>query len=117
MNELLSRILDAHGGMDLWNGYEKVEPRIARGGGFFALKGMLQDSNPRRMTVWLHDERSSVLPFGTPDHRTMFTPERIAIEKVCGGERRSFANEASGLYARTRSPADPRNVDSVYRHR
>jgi hypothetical protein len=78
MNELLGRILDAHGGMDRWNGYEKVDATIVSGGGFFALKGVLQDSNPRRMTVWLHEERSS------PDQRTMFTPERIAIEKLDG---------------------------------
>jgi hypothetical protein len=25
MNELLGRILDAHGGMDRWNGYTKVD--------------------------------------------------------------------------------------------
>ena len=55
MNELLGRILDAHGGMDRWNGYEKVDAKIVSGGGLFALKGMLQDSNPRRMTVWLHE--------------------------------------------------------------
>jgi hypothetical protein len=84
MNELLDRILAAHGGMDRWNRYEKVDATIVSGGGFFALKGVLQDSNPRRMTVWLHEERSSVLPYGAPDQRTMFTPERIAIEKLDG---------------------------------
>jgi hypothetical protein len=47
MNELLGRILDAHGGLDRWNGYEKVDATIVSGGGFFALKGVLQDSNPR----------------------------------------------------------------------
>lgn len=52
MNELLARILDAHGGMDRWNGYEKVEATIVSGGGFFPLKGVVQDSSPRRMTVW-----------------------------------------------------------------
>src|SRR6202521_1436948 len=84
MNELLARILDAHGGMDRWNRYEKVEATIASGGGFFPLKGVAQDPSPRRMTVWLQEERSSVLPYGAPDQRTMFTPERIAIEKLDG---------------------------------
>ncbi|HTT23499.1 MAG TPA: hypothetical protein VMG82_31515, partial [Candidatus Sulfotelmatobacter sp.] len=42
------------------------------------------DSTPRRMTVWLHEERSSVFPYGAPDQRTMFTPDRIAIEKLDG---------------------------------
>ncbi|MBV8592631.1 MAG: hypothetical protein JO212_21650, partial [Acetobacteraceae bacterium] len=84
MNELLARIIDAHGGMDRWNRHRKVEATIVSGGGLFALKGVLQDSNPRRMTVWLHEERSSVLPYGAPDQRTMFTSERIAIEKLDG---------------------------------
>ena len=84
MNELLARIIDAHGGLDSWNRYERVEATIVSGGGLFRLKGVPQDSTPRRMTVWLHEERSSVFPFGTPDQRTMFTPGRIAIEKLDG---------------------------------
>jgi hypothetical protein len=70
--------------MDFWNRYKKVEATIVSGGGFFRLKGVPQDSAPRRMTVWLHEERSSIFPFGAPDQRTMFTPERIAIEKLDG---------------------------------
>src|SRR5215469_4892785 len=84
MNELLARIIDAHGGINCWNRYEKVEATIVSGGGFFRLKGLPQDSTPRRMTVWLHEERSSVFPFGAPDQRTMFTPESVAIEKLDG---------------------------------
>ena len=82
MNELLAKILDAHGGIDRWNAYQKVEATIVSGGGLFLLKGVRQDSSPRRMTVWLHEERSSVLPYGGPEQRTMFTPDRIAIEKL-----------------------------------
>jgi len=36
------------------------------------------------MSVWLHEERASVTPFG-PGRRTRFTPDRIAIETL-GGE-------------------------------
>src|ERR1700719_3248057 len=82
MNGLLTKVLDAHGGLERWRSYNNVEATIVSGGGFFALKGVLQDSNPRRMSAWLHEERSSVLPYGAPDQRTMFTPERIAIEKL-----------------------------------
>ena len=99
MNELLSRVIDAHGGLDRWNRHEKVEATIVAGGGFFRLKGFPQDSTPRRMTVWLHEKRASVLPFGAPDLRTMFTPERIAIEKLDGtttDERRIPKDSFSG---------------------
>jgi hypothetical protein len=108
MNELLSKILDAHGGMDRWNGYERVDATIVSGGGLFALKGVPQDPEPRRMTVWLQEERSSVLPYGAPDQRTMFTPERIAIEKLDGtlvAERRAPKDAFTGH--RVSTPWDP----------
>ena len=84
MNELLAKVIDAHGGMERWKKCERVDATIVSGGGFFPLKGVPQDSNPRRMTVWLHEERSSVSPYGAPDQRTMFTPDRIVIEKLDG---------------------------------
>jgi hypothetical protein len=84
MHELLARIVDAHGGMDRWSGYERVDATIVSGGGFFPLKGLIQDPSPRRMSVWLHEERSSVFPYGASDQRTAFTPQRIAIEKLDG---------------------------------
>src|SRR4029453_224699 len=108
MNELLAGILDAHGGMDRWRGYEQVEATIVSGGGFFALKGVLQDSNPRPMTAWLHGGRSSVTPYGAPDQRTMFTPDRIAIEKLDGkvvAERHAPRDSFAGHQMHT--PWDP----------
>jgi hypothetical protein len=84
MNALLARILDAHGGLERWQRYTTVEASIVSGGGLFALKGLPQDPAPRRMTVWLREQRASVAPFGAPDQRSMFTPERVAIEKLDG---------------------------------
>jgi hypothetical protein len=108
MSRLLAGILEAHGGMNRWKQFEKVEATIVTGGGFFALKGLSQDSDPRRMTVWLHEERSSVLPYGAPDQRTMFTPERIVIEKLDGtlvAERRAPKDSFAGH--QMNSPWDP----------
>src|SRR6266852_4890276 len=108
MNKLLADIIGAHGGIDRWNAYEKVEATIVSGGGLFPLKGLIQDSNPRRMTVWLHEERSSVLPYGAPDQLTMFTPERIAIEKLDGtpvAERHAPRDSFAGHQMNT--PWDP----------
>jgi len=33
MNELLTKVLDAHGGLERWRGYNKVEATIVTGGG------------------------------------------------------------------------------------
>ena len=98
-NGLLTAVIDAHGGMARWREREKIEATIVSGGGFFPLKGVIQDSEPRRMAVWLHEERSSVLPYGAPDQRTMFTPDRIAIEKLDGtlvAERRDPKDSFAG---------------------
>jgi hypothetical protein len=77
-------------------------------GGLFSVKGIPQDSTSRRMTVWLHEERSSVFPFGASDQRTMFTPETIGIEKLDGTmvaqrqvPRDSFAGHQMGTSPRT----------------
>jgi hypothetical protein len=83
-SQLLAEVIDAHGGVERWNAYKRVEASIVSGGGFFALKGVIQDPDPRRMTVWLHEQRASLLPYGAPDQRTVFTSDRIVIEKVDG---------------------------------
>ena len=60
------------------------------------------------MTVWLHEERSSVTPYGAADQRTMFTPDRIAIEKLDGtivAERRAPRDSFAGHQMHT--PWDP----------
>ncbi|MEJ0026520.1 MAG: hypothetical protein WDN01_10870 [Rhizomicrobium sp.] len=108
MSALLAEIIDAHGGTERWRRYEKVEATIVSGGGFFALKGLLQDAAPRRMTVWLHEERSSVQPYGAADQRSMFTPGRIAVEKLDGrivAERRAPKDSFAGHQMNT--PWDP----------
>lgn len=84
MNDLLSQIIATHGGMERWRRYEKVQATIVSSGGLFRLKGMPQDPTPRRMTAWLHQERASIIPFGAPDQFSMFTPDRVAIEKLGG---------------------------------
>ena len=84
MNDLLTQVIAAHGGMERWQSYRTVEATIVSGGGLFRLKGMPQDPTLRRMTAWLHEERASVQPFGAPGQRTAFTPGRVAIEKLDG---------------------------------
>jgi hypothetical protein len=84
MTSLLEEVMEAHGGLDRWRRLSKVEADAVTGGGLFPLKGLMPDLSPRRMSVWLKEERASVLPFGAPDQRTAFTPERLAIEKLDG---------------------------------
>lgn len=82
--DLLTKVLDAHGGVERWQQFGRVEANIVSGGLLFERKGMPQDPTPRRMTVALQHEWSSVRPFGADDQKTDFTPDRVAIEKLDG---------------------------------
>jgi hypothetical protein len=84
MNELLSDVVRAHGGFSRWRALNKVEATIVTSGGFWALKGLVQDPSPRRVTVALHQQHASLKPFGDPGWHTEFTPERIAILRSDG---------------------------------
>ena len=84
MNQLLAKAVDAHGGAQLWAGYSRVEATIVSGGGFFALKGVVQDDEPRQMTVRLHEQWASVSPYGADDQSGVFTAGRVAVEKTDG---------------------------------
>jgi hypothetical protein len=84
VNSLLEKVLEAHGGLERWQRFERVDATIVSGGGFFALKGIVQDADPRATTAWLHQERLSLQPYGAPDQRSVFTPDRVAVEKLDG---------------------------------
>lgn len=82
--DLLSSVLEAHGGLDRWRSLSSVEATIVTGGKLFGIKGLPQDPAPRRMSVATQRQWASVQPFGAPDQRTDFTPARVAIEKLDG---------------------------------
>lgn len=81
---LLDQVLIAHGGLERWNRFSQVRATLVTGGSLWGMKGLTQDSAPRQMTVWLHEQRASLMPFGGPDQRTAYTPDRIAIETTEG---------------------------------
>jgi len=84
MTELLDLVLQAHGGLDRWNEFQKITATIVGGGGLWPLKGIDRDPSPREMTVKLHEEWASVSPFGQPDWHSVFRPDRVAIETAQG---------------------------------
>lgn len=101
MNELLQNVLEAHGGLARWNQFRTVRTQIVTGGGLWALKGLIQDAEPREMTVSLREEFASVTPFGQPNWRTSFRPERLAIETLEGETVREQNNPRASLDGHT----------------
>jgi hypothetical protein len=92
MSELLNAVLDAHGGLERWRRFSQVRASIVSGGELWGIKGLIQDPAPRQMTVALHREWASVQPFGSADHKTNFTRDRIAIENLDGRVVRERTN-------------------------
>jgi len=82
--KLLNDIIEAHGGINRWNQFSKIEAEIVSGGNLFEMKGVPQDDTPRQMSVWLHEQKASVYPFGGPNQRSNFSSQRVAIETLDG---------------------------------
>jgi hypothetical protein len=108
MTSLLDDVLAAHGGLERWRAFNTMEATIVSGGKLWQIKGQSQDPAPRRMTVALQREWASVQPFGAPDQKTDFTPERVAIEKLGGQVVAERANpRASFAGHELTTPWDP----------
>lgn len=82
-NLLLAQVIEAHGGLDRWNSFEKVEADIIGGGGFIPFKG-LPAVTPRHVTIWLHEQRATVASIDGSGPTIIFTPDRVAVEQADG---------------------------------
>jgi hypothetical protein len=80
MTDLLETVLDAHGGLTRWNQLETVSAHLAQGGALWALKGQPGVLDDVYVTANLHHEWESHHPFGAPDRKSAFTPQRVALE-------------------------------------
>jgi hypothetical protein len=105
MDDLLADVIEAHGGLDRWQSVALGEATIVTGGGLWGIKGLIQDPNPRRMTVSLHEERASVKPSGDPDWQEWSgrAPAPLA-GKLRGAEPRKEHVPCHGLLPLLRSP-------------
>ena len=48
VTELLAKIIEAHGGLERWNGFSKVEATIVTNGALWGMKNLTQDQDPRQ---------------------------------------------------------------------
>jgi hypothetical protein len=84
VNELLAEVVEAHGGIDRWNRFNRLSATIAMDGAFRGLKSLTQDLDSRQLTVWLHQQRAMLEPFGDPDWHCDFSPARVEISSSDG---------------------------------
>jgi hypothetical protein len=100
MTDLLDELVAAHGGLGRWNGLETVSAHLAQGGVTWELvgqKGVLDDVD---VTASLHEERVSHHPFGAAGRRSVFTPERVAIESDDGVVEAEALDQPGASFAR-----------------
>ena len=84
MTDLLDFVIEAHGGLERWNELDAVSARPVQGGALWGIKGHAGVLDDVFVRASLHQERVSHHPFGAPDWRSNFTPERVAIETIKG---------------------------------
>jgi hypothetical protein len=84
MNRLAKQAIEAHGGLERWNYFITLSAHLIQGGELWAAKGKAGVLNDVTVTVGLRDQKASHWPFGSPDRRPRFEPQRVAIEDANG---------------------------------
>ena len=92
MNDLLAFAIDAHGGLDRWNSFTTLQADVSFGGAIWHMKqqpGLLQT---KRIDIDTHAEQLAIVPFVRPDLRSIFVPERLALEDAHGNAIDAWEN-------------------------
>jgi hypothetical protein len=84
MHPLAQQAIDAHGGLESWNRFTALSSHLIVGGVLWAAKGKAGALADVDVTVDLHNQRVSHWPFGSPDRRSRFEPQRVALEDPNG---------------------------------
>jgi hypothetical protein len=82
--ELAKLAIDAHGGLERWNRFTMISAHLIQGGVFWGVKGKAGVIDDVTVTVDLRAEKVSHWPFGSPDRRSRFEPQRVALENSTG---------------------------------
>jgi hypothetical protein len=86
MNDLLTAVLDAHGGLANWEKVTKLTARLSLGGPFWAARGWPDMYGPQTVTLDAHREHIALTPFTAPDRTCILDvdPERVVIQAAGG---------------------------------
>ena len=79
MNDLLKFTIEAHGGLDNWKKYERVNAKLIGGGVIWAFKQQPNIVNDINVTCSTRQQYASYYPFVQSDWHNTFNPEKVAI--------------------------------------
>ena len=84
MSDLLSRVLQAHGGVERWRAFDTVRAMFVSGGGLLPMKGLDVVAKPLEGIAKINEEILRIPGYRRPDWSMTFTPERVVIEAPKG---------------------------------
>ena len=76
--------IEAHGGLERWKHFTTLSVHGINGGVLWGAKGKAGVLDEVTVTVDLRDEKASHWPFGSPDRRSRFEPQRVVLENTNG---------------------------------
>src|SRR6266851_799737 len=82
--DLAKLAIEAHGGLERWNSFTTLSVHGIDGGVLWGAKGKAGVLDDVTITVDLRNEKASHYPFGSPDRRSRFEPQRVALENANG---------------------------------
>src|SRR5262249_48886335 len=85
MKDLLTRALEAHGGLSRWRAIEAFELKVSIGGGLWRLKGLPDGLRDVTLRIQAHRPIVTITPFGGEARTGRFTPDCVWIEDANGG--------------------------------
>ena len=82
--DLANLAIEAHGGLERWNRFTTLSVHGINGGLLWGAKGKAGVLDDVTVTVDLRNEKVSHSPFGSPDRRSRFEPQRVTLEDASG---------------------------------
>src|SRR5215472_16516254 len=88
MKDLLTRALEAHGGLSRWREIEAFQLKVSIGGGLWRLKGLPDGLRDVTLRIQAHRPIVTITPFGGDARTGHFTPDRVLVEDANVPDRR-----------------------------
>jgi hypothetical protein len=85
MKDLLTRALEAHGGLSRWREIEAFQLKVSIGGGLWRLKGLPDGLRDVTLRIQAHRPIVTITPFGGEARTGHFTPDRVWVEDANSG--------------------------------
>jgi len=80
VSSILDRAVNAHGGMERWRKVIRLDVRLSVSGFLFQIKGHPEVLHDVVALIDPQRPAATICPFGRPDCRGHFTPDRVWIE-------------------------------------